>query len=151
MDQACEYGDFLDGPFSKEHMLNQQPLTWHEQMLISWSVVLWDRQEKNRNDYSSSRMSLRMVWLLRSHQRALNGKQGYIYMYSYGEGRLQNLTWKRKSTANCDVTVIKKCDLDSVLSLCCWTFYKWGPLDVILKTFVLKPVINVCSFILTVN
>lgn len=34
MDQACENGDFLDGPFSKEHMLNQQPLTWHEQMLI---------------------------------------------------------------------------------------------------------------------
>lgn len=40
-----------------------------------------------------------------------------------------------------------------ILSLPCAAdpFIKWGPLDVILKTFVLKSVINVCSFILTVN
>ncbi len=79
-----------------------------------WTLGL---RRKNRNDYSSSRMSLRMVWLPRSHQRALNGKQGYIYMYSYEEGRLQNLTWKIKSTANCDVTVIKI--VTWILSLAC--------------------------------
>ena len=40
-----------------------------------------------------------------------------------------------------------------ILSLPCAAdpFIKRGPLDVILKTFVLKSVINVCSFILTVN
>lgn len=34
MDQACEYGDFLDWTLSKERLLNQQLLTRHEQMLI---------------------------------------------------------------------------------------------------------------------
>lgn len=31
-----------------------------------------------------------------------------------------------KYKSNCDVTVAKNCDSDSVLTLCCWSFYKMG-------------------------
>lgn len=136
MDQACENSYFLDGAHA-------QPADYH----MAWADVDFVSVElvvlvgKNRKEYISSALTFRMIWLPSSHQRALHKKRVYLHLL---------IRWGAEIKINCKLQCYK--NVIWILSLACAAeTFKLGLLDVILKTFVLKSVINICSFIATVN
>lgn len=106
--------------------------------------------KRNKKYCNGSWMSLRTTWLQRCHQRTLQRrkKSMFTFIYKYRYVKAGYKIWlELKLTANCDVIQT----VPWILSLACAAEpFLNEVLAVILKTFVLKPVINVCSFILTV-